>query len=72
MLMPVLKAKNNPFDWHVRKKIWLASTHLLEAVGNALDEGVAAAAISDALLVRREIFAHGSGVVVVEGFDFGN
>lgn len=50
------------------QKISLVSTHLLEAVGDALDEGVAAAAISDALLVRREIFAHGSGVVVVEGF----
>ena len=66
MPMPMLTAKNNPFDWHVRpapKKIWLASTHLLEAVGNALDEGVAAAAISDALLIRREIFVHGDVVV---------
>ena len=66
MPMPMLRtAKNNLFDWHLRsaKKISWPSTHLLEAVGNALDEGVAAAASGDALLIRREIFAHG---VVVE------
>ena len=45
----------------------MSRPHLIESVGDALEEGVAGAVVRDALRVRREVFAHdewlGLGVV---------
>ena len=48
-----------------QKDIWMSRlAHLIESVGDALEEGVAGAAVRNALRVRREIFAHDDGLVL--------
>ncbi len=39
----------------------MSRPHLIESVGDALEEGVAGAVVRDALRVRREVFAHDDG-----------
>ena len=37
--------------------------HLIESVGDALEEGVAGAVVRDALRIRRDVLAHDDGLV---------
>lgn len=39
----------------------MSRPHLIESVGDALEEGVAGAVVRDALRVSREVFAHDDG-----------